>query len=74
MSILNLSSKGLTDIPKIPNNVIELDLSYNQITEIKPNSFPSGLKELTLSCNQLTEIHPNSFPHELKILNLRLQM
>ena len=32
---LDLSGRGLTQIPAIPDDVTELDLSHNQIVELK---------------------------------------
>jgi len=67
---LDLSNRGLTKVPPIPNDVTELYLSNNQIVELKEGVFPSSLKKLYLSNNQIIELKEGVFPSELQELGL----
>jgi len=67
---LDLSNRRLTEVPLIPDNITELELSYNQITELKEGVFPQGLKKLYLSGNKIVELKEGVFPQGLEILYL----
>ena len=65
---------GLTQIPQV-NNLRELHLVINQITQIHANAFQglNNLQWLFLYGNQITQIHPNAFQglNNLQHLSLR---
>jgi len=67
---LNLSNRGITEVPPIPDDVTELNLSYNQITKLKEGVFPQGLKKSYLSGNKIVELKEGVFPQGLKKLYL----
>ena len=52
-----------TDINDLLNNLQELYLNYNQLTDIKENSFIglNSLRKLHLKCNKMREIKENKF-------------
>ena len=69
MTTIDLLNKGLTEIPywlKDRNDIFELDLSYNKITEIK--NLPPNLQYLWLNNNKITEI--KNLPPNLLLLYL----
>ena len=65
---------GLRSIPNI-NEVMELKLNHNRLSEVQPNTFNglNKLKDLYLQNNQLTELLPNIFNglNNLKALYLQ---
>ena len=61
MESLRIVRKKLTDIPDIPNNVTKLNLSFNNIVEIKENIFPPNLQKLCLRDNKIVELKENVF-------------
>ena len=63
---LNLSYKRLTEVPPIPDDVTILELSYNQITELKEGVFPQGLKKLYLVSNEIVELKKMYFQQDYK--------
>ena len=67
---LDLSSRNLTEIPPIPDDITQLDLGGNQITELKPGVFPVELQVLYLGYNKIVEIKEGVFPTGLQILEL----
>jgi len=67
---LDLSNKKLTEIPLIPEDVSELDLSYNKIEELKKDVFPTGLKRLYLNNNKIKKLNIDCFNPKLNYLNL----
>jgi len=67
---LDLSNRALKEVPQIPDDVTELNLSNNQILELKEGIFPSGLYKLNLSNNKIVELKEGIFPTGLQILGL----
>ena len=65
---LDLSNRNLTEIPPIPDDITELDLSDNEISEIKEGVFPPGLQDLYLGGNQIRELVEGVFPPGLQTL------
>lgn len=65
-SSLDLSDLSLTSLPTIPEWVIELDVSDNQLTNL-PNNLPKALTHLYVGQNQLTSL-PEYLPEELLAL------
>ena len=65
---LDLSNQKLTEVPLIPEDVTELNLSHNRINELKEGVFPAGLQELYLSRNQIEELKEGVLPTGLQIL------
>ena len=61
---LDLSYKGLTEVPEIPNDVTELYLSDNQIRELKEEVFPAGLQVLHLGRNKIVELKAGVFDYK----------
>ncbi|XP_055016397.1 amphoterin-induced protein 3 [Boleophthalmus pectinirostris] len=62
--ILSCTALGLEQIPKeMPVSAVTLDLSHNQIAQLKEASFLglSRLETLRISHNQLTSIEPRAF-------------
>jgi len=53
---LNLSHRGLTQIPEIPSNITCLILSNNRLSHIRIDHLPE-LQVLILTGNQLTSLH-----------------
>ena len=49
---LDLSRRNLTEIPPIPDDITQLDLGGNEISEIKEGVFPPGLQALNLCYNK----------------------
>ncbi|XP_043944446.1 leucine-rich repeat-containing protein 17 [Protopterus annectens] len=67
--------KGLKQIPTdIPTNVLQIDLSNNNITKLKPNVFCNNkdLKILNLSNNAIEHIDPAAFSGLLNLQELDL--
>jgi hypothetical protein len=59
-----LSGSGLTHVPKnLSKDLVKLDLSNNDITEIKENDFRTlkKVKTIDLSYNQIQNLHDRSF-------------
>jgi hypothetical protein len=52
--ILNLYYLKLTELPPLPEGIVELNCSNNQLTSLPP--LPSTLKKLICSSNQLTSL------------------
>lgn len=72
---LDCSSKQLNDVPTgISTNIMKLDLSFNNITELKPEAFVTtkDLKLLNLSSNNLENIKPGAFVGLLHLRELDL--
>jgi len=72
---LNLSDEGLTEIPDdLPNNIIKLDLSGNEIEKIEGNVFNglSSLEVLYLSNNKIKKIEGNVFDELSSLQDLDL--
>jgi len=61
--MLSNQSDYIMDLQELKNNLQQLNLSFNQITEIKENSFNGliNLQQLSLDYNQITDIKENSF-------------
>ena len=64
-TILDLSQLGLTQLPKLPDLVFNLDCSHNELTDL--GSLPSTLKDLNCMYNKLSQI--KNLPHYLDILD-----
>ena len=74
---IDLNSKKLLEIPKNINkfsNLQRLNLSSNQIIEIKEDTFKSltNLRELSLGNNKITEIKENTFKSLTSLQTLHL--
>lgn len=72
---LNCSNRDLTQIPKnIPNNVYEIDLSNNNITQVDVLSFASlpSLYKINLANNQIDYVERQAFRdlENLRIIDL----
>ncbi|XP_039873005.1 toll-like receptor 5 [Simochromis diagramma] len=72
---LNLSFNALQSLPqgvfKGLTSVSEMDLSYNALTYIQPDAFPTSLKALYLSNNFIASPNPATF-RSLSFLDLRM--
>ncbi|TRY64430.1 hypothetical protein DNTS_017125 [Danionella cerebrum] len=70
----NCSSKNLQYVPKIPNNTLGLDLSFNRIKYIKWNdlNYYDNLKSLNLQNNKIRYIHKEALNSQrnLEVLDL----
>jgi Leucine-rich repeat (LRR) protein len=60
--------QNLEELPKIPNNCIELYCNNNKIKEL-PENLPDNIKELDCSNNQITEL-PEKLPQFLETLKI----
>ena len=64
---LSLNFMNITSVVgEIPNNLIELDLYYNQLSEFTPKLTPN-LMELDLSHNRLTEFTQKLPPNLIQL-------
>jgi Leucine-rich repeat (LRR) protein len=63
--ILNLSHMNLHELPNLPDDIIQLDVSYNYITKLP--KLPSNLSHLNCSYNSITKLP--KLPSSLKSLN-----
>ncbi|XP_052065333.1 leucine-rich repeat-containing G-protein coupled receptor 5-like [Mytilus californianus] len=73
---VDCSGKNLTAVPDgIPDDVVNLDLSMNNMTSFPDNAFLKfrKLEELRLAGNKLTDIPPKAFQdlYFLKVINLQ---
>ncbi|KAG8560268.1 hypothetical protein GDO81_014869 [Engystomops pustulosus] len=74
-TFVNCKGEGLTDVPQDLSEDLEyLDLSYNKITELKPDSFSRypKLDTLNLSYNNISSVSNGSFNANLLLRNLSL--
>ncbi|HTJ94710.1 MAG TPA: hypothetical protein VL424_16590 [Pararobbsia sp.] len=55
--VLDLSQRGLKQVPPIPDHVTELSLAGNRLTDL-PCDLPRGLQILDISDNRLAKITP----------------
>ena len=60
------SHNNLKSLPKFPDTLILLNVSYNKLTTI--TDLPDSLKEITLSNNQIEKIQ--RFPNNTRIINV----
>lgn len=58
--MVNCSRRGFSDIPKFNNSVSYLDLSRNQITNIRYSLLPKDLKHLDISWNNIKQLNGTS--------------
>ncbi|XP_062865722.1 toll-like receptor 2 [Trichomycterus rosablanca] len=70
----NCSAKHLLNVPIVPENVLDLDLSFNDIKSVKQKdlSVYGDLRTLNLHKNQLTKIHKDAFSSQLNLETLDL--
>uniref|UniRef100_A0A803VF42 Slit guidance ligand 3 n=1 Tax=Ficedula albicollis TaxID=59894 RepID=A0A803VF42_FICAL len=74
-NVVDCRGRGLTEIPaNLPEDIWEIDISKNQITDIAPDAF-KGLKSLIsllLNANKINCLRVNTFQglHNLKLLSL----
>ncbi|SFJ85229.1 Leucine-rich repeat (LRR) protein [Bradyrhizobium sp. Gha] len=54
-AILGLQSLSLTSLPRLPNEIVVLDVPFNRLTNL-PDELPASLQRLNLSGNQLTSL------------------
>ncbi|GLE09998.1 hypothetical protein PINS_up021972 [Pythium insidiosum] len=66
LSLQNCSLKTLGSL-KLPSQLVHLDLSFNQLTEI-PAKLPDTLRSIKFSGNQLKELSRISFPKSITSL------
>lgn len=70
---VNCSNLGLSEIPTLPANILQLDLSHNRIARIAAGAFAMAtqLRHLQLNNNQLTAITAADFSetHHLEVAN-----
>ena len=70
-----LSGQGLTHVPNnLSENLVQLDLSFNNITEIMKDDFRTleQVKIIDLSSNQIQILHERSFEHAYCLEELNL--
>ena len=71
---LDLSACKITDLYLLPlaelTNLEDLDLSYNEITDLSPLADLTNLEDLDLSSNEITDLSPLARLTNLKCLNL----
>ena len=75
VSAINLSGKGLTEVPAdIPSNEILLDLSYNNLAMLRPDTFIqlSNLTTLYLHYNNIAIVQYDAFRGLNKLYDLRI--
>ncbi|XP_025196872.1 protein slit [Melanaphis sacchari] len=73
--IVNCREKSLTKVPtKLPEDIVELRLEQNQITEILPKAFVKykRLRRIDLSKNQITKISVDAFQGLKSLTSLML--
>lgn len=73
---LDCSNLGLTAIPKdIPNTILALNLSFNEISQLDEDILKSvqQLEELDLSNNKISNIHRNAFENSLNLTKIDLK-
>jgi hypothetical protein len=63
---LDLSRLGLTELPELPEGLVELICYHNRLTKL-PDKLPASLRYLNCSGNQLTRL-PDNLPARLAIL------
>ncbi|MGV7219175.1 hypothetical protein [Bradyrhizobium sp. UFLA05-112] len=63
---LNLESLFLTCLPRLPNDIVVLDVPLNRLTSL-PDTLPASLRRLNISANQLTSLP--ALPTELRGLD-----
>uniref|UniRef100_A0A8C3JZJ3 Slit guidance ligand 3 n=1 Tax=Calidris pygmaea TaxID=425635 RepID=A0A8C3JZJ3_9CHAR len=74
-NVVDCRGRGLTEIPaNLPEDIWEIDISKNQISDIAPDAF-KGLKSLIsllLNANKINCLRVNTFQglHNLKLLSL----
>ena len=70
MEFFDISYEDLLEIPKIPDNISQLDLSHNKIASTWGLESNTALSSLDLSFNLLTQVQGWMFLSNLQILNL----
>ena len=63
---LDLSNCGLTELPKLPDRLIDLKCGGNRLVSLP--ELPKGLKVLNCSWNRIVSL-PEKMPDSLKIYN-----
>ncbi|WP_050421299.1 NEL-type E3 ubiquitin ligase domain-containing protein [Bradyrhizobium tropiciagri] len=63
---LDLESLFLTGLPRLPDDIVVLDIPFNRLTSL-PDNLPASLRRLNVSANQLTSLP--ALPTELRGLN-----
>lgn len=53
--ILNLESLSLTSLPRLPSEIVVLDVPFNRVTNL-PDELPASLQRLDVSGNQLSSL------------------
>ncbi|UVO35630.1 hypothetical protein KUL72_30040 [Bradyrhizobium arachidis] len=54
-AILNLESLSLTSLPRLPSEIVVLDVPFNRLTTL-PDELPASLQRLDVSGNQLSSL------------------
>ena len=63
---MSYCNQGLTELPPLPNTLIDLNCSNNRLTRL-PEQLPDNLKELSCSNNRLIRL-PEHLPNSLTVL------
>jgi Leucine-rich repeat (LRR) protein len=63
---LDLESLFLTGLPRLPDDIVVLDIPFNRLTSL-PDNLPASLRRLNVSANQLTSLP--ALPTELRGLD-----